>query len=169
MGPGYGWQWRHYGCEYKANEQLEIGNGMEVNGRDQLKNVISLIELAKQYPNESCAKRLLVTAWNPMDLEKMALPCCHYSFQFSVEEDRLNCLVNMRSCDVPLGAPFNIASYALLCYMICHLVQLTPGKLVFSLADAHIYMNAMDAIKEQITRTNQKMAQSRNSRRIQIY
>jgi len=147
-GKSYGFQWRHFGAEYKANEQLEIGQG----GIDQIQWVIDSIRDVKANPSDPRGRRLVVTAWNPMDISKIVLPCCHHSFQFSVNQDKLNCLVTMRSNDLGCGNPYNVASYALLVYMICHLVDLVPGTLVLNLADAHIYLNHIDALKEQLTR-----------------
>jgi dihydrofolate reductase/thymidylate synthase len=152
MGPMYGWQWRHYGAEYVPNVQLDIGQG----GLDQIQWLIDSIKTVKRDPSNSLARRLLVTTWNPVDLPKMAINPCHYCFQFSVSGDRLNCLVNMRSNDMGCGNPFNVASYALLTHMICHLTDLKPGKLVMSLADCHIYTTHIDAFKKQLSRPPRK-------------
>ena len=147
-GPYYAFQWRHFGADYRPNEQLELGQG----GFDQIAQVIEDIKAVKADPTREEARRLVVTAWNPSDLKKTCVPPCHYSFQFQVDGDRLNCMANMRSCDCPVGSPFNVASYALLTHMIGHLTGLIPGTLVLSLADAHIYTNVIDAVKEQLSR-----------------
>jgi dihydrofolate reductase / thymidylate synthase len=147
-GPHYAFQWRHFGHEYRPNEQLELGQG----GFDQITQVIADIKAVKANPTREEARRLLVTAWNPSDLKKACVPPCHYSFQFQVDGDRLNCMANMRSVDCPVGLPFNVASYALLTYAIGHLTGLTPGILVMSLADTHVYTNVIDQVKEQLCR-----------------
>lgn len=149
LGKSYPLQWRHFGAECRPNEQLELGQG----GIDQIKNVIEDIRKVKENPEYEAARRLLVTAWNPTNIKSMALPCCHDSFQFQVDGDNLNCLFRMRSSDTAIGLPCNIAFYALLTYMIGHIVGLQPGTLVASLSDAHIYANCLDQIKEQISRS----------------
>ena len=152
MGNGYGFQWRHFGASRSPNEQLELGQG----GIDQIKSIIDNIIATKQNPSLPQARRLLVSAWNPVDIEKQVLPPCHYSFQFSVDDEYLHCLVNMRSNDIGCGTPFNIASYALLTYMIGNLTDLKPGKLILNIADAHIYVNHVESLKEQIKRPPRK-------------
>lgn len=149
LGKSYPFQWRHFGAECRPNEQLELGQG----GIDQIKNVIEEIRKVKENPEHEAARRLLVSAWNPTDLKNMALPCCHDSFQFQVDGNRLNCLFRMRSSDTAVGLPWNIAFYGLLTYMIGHIVDLQPGTLVASLSDAHIYTNCLDQVKEQISRS----------------
>lgn len=149
LGKSYPLQWRHFGAECRPNEQLELGQG----GIDQIKNVIEEIRKVKENPEYEAARRLLVTAWNPTNIKSMALPCCHDSFQFQVDGDNLNCLFRMRSSDTAIGLPCNIAFYALLTYMIGHIVGLQPGTLVASLSDAHIYTNCLDQIKEQLSRS----------------
>ncbi len=148
MGPGYGFQLRHWGATYVPNVQLEIGSG----GFDQLAWLVDAIRKVKANPGDSLGRRLLISMWNPVDVPKCALPPCHHSFQFSVSENKLNCLVTMRSNDMGCGNPFNIASYALLTYMICHLVGLIPGELVLNMADCHIYLSHLEQIKEQLER-----------------
>lgn len=151
-GPIYGFQWRHYGANYVPNRQLSIGE----EGIDQIQYVIDGIKALKQNASDPRGRRLIVSSWNPSDLDKMCLPPCHYSFQFSVENDKLNCLVNMRSSDLFLGLPWNM-NYALLVHMIAHITDLIPGKLVFNLADAHIYSNCLDQIKIQMKRNFRKL------------
>lgn len=148
MGPCYGFQWRHYGGEYKPNIQLELGQ----SGFDQIAWVIESIKKVKNDPSCSVGRRLLIVAWNPLDMPKCALPCCHYSLQFIVESGFLNCIVTMRSNDLGCGNPFNVASYALLTYMICHLVGLKPGELVLNMGDCHIYLNHIEGLREQVQR-----------------
>lgn len=149
MGKSYPFQWRHFGAECRPNEQLELGQG----GIDQIKGVVEDIRKVKENPEYEAARRLLVTAWNPTDIKKMALPCCHDSFQFQVDGTRLNCLFRMRSSDTPVGLPWNIAFYALLTYMIGHITDLQPGTLVASLSDAHIYTNCLEQVREQLSRS----------------
>lgn len=152
MGPGYPHQWRHFGAEWVLGKQLEL-NSEKNNGVDQIATVIENIKKVKSQPNHPVGRRLVVSAWNPVDLPKMALAPCHFSFVFSVDGGFLHCSVNMRSTDLGCGLGFNIASYALLTYMIGHITNLIPGVLTFNMTNAHIYLNHVDAIKEQIART----------------
>jgi thymidylate synthase len=98
------------------------------------------------------SRRLIVSAWNPADVDKMALPPCHCLFQFYVAGDKLSCQLYQRSADVFLGVPFNIASYALLTMMIAQVCGLKPGDFVHTFGDTHIYLNHMDQVKEQLSR-----------------
>lgn len=141
LGPIYGWQWRNFGSDYQAYDKAPVEQGI-----DQLK---TLIETIKKDPS---SRRLLVSAWNPIDLPRMALPPCHYSFQVTVIGNKLNLLWNQRSVDVALGLPFNIASYALLLHLLAKETNYQEGKLVGFLADTHIYFNHIEGLKEQITR-----------------
>ena len=133
LGPVYGSQWRSW---------------LSADGRkiDQLKEVVDAI---KETPD---SRRLIVSAWNPGELDKMALPPCHLLFQFYVAEGKLSCQLYQRSCDIFLGIPFNIASYALLTMMIAHVTGLKPGDFVHTLGDAHIYLNHIEQVKLQLTR-----------------
>ncbi|MDP2815493.1 MAG: thymidylate synthase, partial [Rectinemataceae bacterium] len=107
------------------------------------------IEQIKKDPN---SRRLIVTAWNPGELDQMALPPCHMFFQFFVADGKLSLLMHQRSCDMFLGVPFNIASYSLLLHMVAQATGLEAHEFVHSLGDAHIYKNHFDAVKEQLTR-----------------
>ncbi len=127
-GPIYGVQWRNF------------------FGVDQLKWVVE--EIKKNPAN----RRLIVSAWNPAQIDKMALPPCHVLYQFQVSGDRLNCLMYQRSVDVFLGLPFNIASYALLTMMVAQVTGYKPGELVMALGDTHIYLNHLDQVREQLKR-----------------
>jgi thymidylate synthase len=98
------------------------------------------------------SRRHLVTAWNPADVDKMALPPCHALFQFYVAEGRLSCQMYQRSADLFLGVPFNIASYALLTLMIAQVTGLAPGEFVLTLGDAHLYLNHLEQAREQLSR-----------------
>jgi thymidylate synthase len=99
------------------------------------------------------SRRLIVTAWNPADVPKMALPPCHLLFQFYVAEGRLSCQLYQRSADIFLGVPFNIASYALLTLMMAQVTGLEPGEFVHTFGDAHLYLNHLDQAHEQLSRT----------------
>lgn len=133
LGPVYGRQWRSWGA----------GSGERI---DQLGRVIASI---KEQPD---SRRHLVVAWNPAEVEQMALPPCHYAFQFYVDSGRLSCLFHMRSIDVFLGLPFNIASYALLTHMIAHHCGLRVGDLIWTGGDVHLYSNHLNQAKEQLQR-----------------
>lgn len=128
LGPVYGKQWRDFG------------------GVDQIVNAINTI---KTNPD---SRRIIVNAWNPPELDKAALPPCHYSFQFQVLNGKLNLLFNMRSNDLALGAPFNFASYAILCHMVAQVCDLEVGTLVYSGADVHVYSNHVEGVTEQLSR-----------------
>jgi thymidylate synthase len=136
LGPVYGVQWRHWKAE----------DGSEVD------QITKLIEQIKQNPN---SRRLIVSAWNPTEIEEMAkagLPPCHTLFQFYVLNGKLSCQLYQRSADMFLGVPFNIASYSLLTLMVAHVTGLQPGEFVHTFGDAHIYKNHIDQVKEQLSR-----------------
>ena len=128
LGPVYGKQW------------------VDFNGTNQIEEVIESI---RTNPN---SRRHIVSAWNPPQIHAMELPPCHMFFQFYVAEDRLSCQIYVRSNDLFLGAPFNIAQYALLTHMIAQQTDLEVGELVYTIGDAHAYLNHLEAIKEQLTR-----------------
>ncbi|MCJ7483050.1 MAG: thymidylate synthase [Thermodesulfovibrionales bacterium] len=141
LGPVYGFQWRHFGAKYNTCDDTYTNCGV-----DQLK---LLIENIKTNPND---RRLILTAWNPCDVDSMALPPCHCLAQFYVANGELSCQLYQRSGDMGLGVPFNIASYALLTHMIAHVTQLKAGDFVHTLGDAHIYTNHVDCLHEQLKR-----------------
>jgi thymidylate synthase len=141
LGPIYGFQWRHFNAEYKNWDSDYSGQGV-----DQLKRVV---EKLKSDPND---RRMIVSAWNPSFIGEMALPPCHYAFQVTVINNKLNLLWNQRSVDTMLGLPFNIASYAILLHLLAKESGLQEGKLVGFLADTHIYVNHLDGAKEQVSR-----------------
>ena len=145
LGPVYGFQWRHFGAEYRGcnDDSYEKDN----KGIDQLQQCIDRIQ------NDPDSRRIIMSAWNPVDLPKMALPPCHLMCQFYVSNGELSCLLYQRSGDIGLGVPFNIASYALLTHLMAHVCGLKPGELVHNIGDAHIYKNHIGAVEEQITRT----------------
>lgn len=133
LGPVYGKQWRRW-------------EGPDGKVIDQLKQVIESI---KTNPN---SRRHIVSAWNPADVEDMALPPCHCLFQFFVADGKLSCQLYQRSADIFLGVPFNIASYALLTHMVAQVCGLEVGDFVHTFGDAHIYHNHFDQVREQLTR-----------------
>jgi len=146
LGRVYGVQWRTWRKfnNYSNETDLEVGHYQEV---DQLLN---LIEGIKRDP---FGRRHILTAWNPGELDQMALPPCHVLSQFYVSDDgELSCQMYQRSADMFLGVPFNIASYSLLTYMIAQVCDLTPGTFVHTIGDAHIYLNHLDAVHEQLKR-----------------
>ena len=133
LGPVYGKQWRSW----------EAADGTTI---DQITNVINEI---KKNPD---SRRLLVVAFNPSDISKMALPPCHAFFQFYVADGKLSCQLYQRSADIFLGVPFNIASYALLVHMVAQVCNLEVGEFIHTLGDAHIYSNHLDQVKLQLSR-----------------
>lgn len=145
LGPIYGFQWRHFNAPYKKFDSNYEGQGI-----DQLKKIV---ETLKTNPRD---RRMIVSAWNPQQFDEMALPPCHYAFQVTVIDGKLNLLWNQRSVDTMLGLPFNIASYALLLHLLAKEANLEEGKLVGFLADVHIYENHTDGAKEQLERDPHK-------------
>ena len=180
LGPVYGFQWRHFGAQYVDAKTDYTGQGV-----DQLAEVIDKLK------NKPYDRRIILSAWNPADLKKMALPPCHMFCQFCVSFPRekegkeevngessahvngngnstahangnsnaspnprgvLSCQLYQRSCDMGLGVPFNIASYALLTHMLADVCDLTPGTLIHTMGDAHVYMDHVDALKIQLGR-----------------
>ena len=140
LGPVYGHQWR----SWPTSEGKEI---------DQISNLINQI---KKTPD---SRRLIVSAWNVGEINKMKLPPCHCFFQFYVADGRLSCQLYQRSADIFLGVPFNIASYALLTQMIAHVCGLECGEFIHTLGDAHIYTNHIDQVNEQLRRKPKKLPQ----------
>lgn len=141
LGPIYGFQWRHFGADYVSYDTDYSGQGV-----DQLKKAIDTL---KANPAD---RRLIVMAWNPTHLQAMALPPCHYGFQLTVIDGRLNLMWNQRSVDTMLGLPFNITSYALLLHLLAKETSLKEGKLIGFLGDVHLYSNHLDGAREQLTR-----------------
>lgn len=133
LGPVYGQQWRSW---------------MNSNG-DRVDQISQVIQQIKMHPY---SRRLLVNAWNVGQLEEMALPPCHYAFQFYVSNGKLSCKWEQRSVDTFLGLPFNISSYALLTYMVAQQCDLEPGELIFSGGDVHLYLNHIEQAKQQLER-----------------
>ncbi|MHC4945486.1 MAG: thymidylate synthase [Planctomycetota bacterium] len=153
LGPIYGWQWRNFGARYQAFDQAPVGQGV-----DQLKRVV---ETLKTNPDD---RRMMIMAWNPVDLGRMALPPCHYCFQVTVTAGRLNLMWNQRSVDVALGLPFNIASYGLLLHLLAREADLAEGRLVGFLGDTHIYTNHVGGLREQLSREPYKLPEIRTKK-----
>jgi thymidylate synthase len=133
LGPVYGYQWRHW----------RTPDGREID------QIMGVIESIRGKPD---SRRHMVSAWNPADVDRMALPPCHALFQFYVAEGRLSCQMYQRSADLFLGVPFNIASYALLTLMVAQVTGLQPGEFVLTLGDAHLYLNHFEQAREQLSR-----------------
>ncbi|WP_419866531.1 thymidylate synthase [Halomonas citrativorans] len=133
LGPVYGYQWRSW-------------PGPKGGSVDQIANVLKQIRTTPQ------SRRLIVSAWNPAQVDEMKLPPCHCLFQFYVANGRLSCQLYQRSADIFLGVPFNIASYALLLAMVAQVTGLEPGEFIHTLGDAHLYSNHFEQAKEQLTR-----------------
>ena len=138
LGPVYGRQWRSWPSP-------------DGGAIDQIANVVAAI---RRNPD---SRRLIVTAWNPAEVEEMALPPCHCLFQFYVAKGRLSCQLYQRSADVFLGVPFNIASYALLTMMVARVTGLAPGEFVHSLGDAHLYLNHIEQARQQLARPPRRL------------
>jgi thymidylate synthase len=138
LGPVYGQQWRSW----------PAADGKTI---DQMAGVVAAI---RRNPD---SRRLIVSAWNPAEVDKMALPPCHCLFQFYVAEGRLSCQLYQRSADVFIGVPFNIASYALLTLMVAQVTELEPGEFVHTFGDAHLYLNHLDQARLQLARTPRRL------------
>lgn len=145
LGPVYGFQWRHFGAEY-----IDCHTDYSGKGVDQLAECIDKIR------NKPYDRRIIMSAWNPADLGQMALPPCHMFCQFYVSfvngKRELSCLLYQRSCDMGLGVPFNIASYALLTRMVAQVCGIDAGELIHTMGDAHVYLDHVDALRVQLER-----------------
>ena len=137
LGPVYGAQWRNFNGEHPKC--------------DQITNIISEIK------NNPDSRRIILSAWNPLQIEQMALPPCHTMAQFRVMNGKLNCQLYQRSADMFLGVPFNIASYSLLTHMLAHICDLEVGEFVWTGGDCHIYMNHLEQVQEQLTRDEREL------------
>ena len=144
LGPVYGHQWRHFNASYENCHTDYNGKGI-----DQLQNVIEMLK----DPEQRNSRRMVVSAWNPCQIDEMALPPCHIMFQFYVRKGKyLSCSMYQRSGDVGLGVPFNIASYSCLTHIIAKHCGLIPDEFVYFLGNAHIYEEHIEPLKEQIQR-----------------
>jgi thymidylate synthase len=147
LGPVYGYQWRSWPAGIDAS----------------IDQIAQLIQQIKTNPD---SRRLIVSAWNPAEVDKMTLPPCHSLFQFYVLDGKLSCQLYQRSADAFLGVPFNIASYALLTMMVAKVCDLQPGDFVHTFGDAHIYLNHLDQVNEQLSRTPRPMPVIRINREV---
>ena len=139
LGPIYGHQWRNFdGATYNSQPQY--------SGKDQIRDILEQLQHSKE------SRRILLSAWNPNQLHEMALPPCHVLAQFRVLDNKLSCQLYQRSCDLGLGAPFNIASYSLLTHIFARECGLDVGDFVYTVGDMHIYENHIEPLKTQITR-----------------
>jgi thymidylate synthase len=140
-GPIYGYQWRHFNAPYTSCNEPPVG------GIDQLQECIRLLR------EDPTSRRIFMSAWNPCQLSEMCLPPCHVSYQFYVNsKNELSCMMYQRSGDMFLGVPFNIASTSLLVYILAHMTDKKPGKIMICIGDAHVYEQHFDAVGEQMTR-----------------
>lgn len=160
LGPVYGHQWRAFSAmsptgDVKDGEPLYLGRGVD--------QVTDLIDTIKSSPD---SRRLIVSAWNPADVPRMALPPCHALWQVRVLNGRMHLQLYQRSADMFLGVPFNIASYSMLLVMLAHVTGYEPGDFVHTLGDAHIYSNHMDQVKLQLTRTPKPLPTLRINREV---
>ena len=151
LGPIYGFQWRHFGGEYQWNQKRIDAKptdnfNPQTPGIDQVQNAIDKL---KNNPND---RRILVSAWNPVAIPQMALPPCHVMHQLVVRDGKLSLIWTQRSCDMFLGVPYNIASYALLLLLYAKEAGMEPGTLKGELHDAHIYQNHIPQVREQLSR-----------------
>lgn len=144
LGPVYGYQMRNFDYPYKS---VQWSDKLVKQGTDQISWLINELKTNPE------SRRMVVSLWNPNQLDQMALPPCHWAFELYVDEGRLNMKLHQRSCDVFLGVPYNIAEYALLLHMIADVTGYVPGILVHDMTNVHIYNNHIDQIKEQLTRT----------------
>lgn len=171
LGPVYGFQWRHFGAEYEGCHADYTGKGVD-----------QIAEIVKKLKSNPYDRRIILSAWNVADLKKMALPPCHMFAQFYVSypdaprgavalkvqngtngrvksKGHLSCVLYQRSCDMGLGVPFNIASYALLTHMFAHACDLVPGELIHTMGDAHVYLDHVEPLEEQLKREPREFPQ----------
>ena len=148
LGPVYGHQWRHFPkleTSDDADAKLLLG---------EVDQISKLVEMIRTSPD---SRRLIVSAWNPGEVDQMALPPCHTLWQVRILDGKLHLQLYQRSADMFLGVPFNIASYALLAVMLAHVTGYEPGEFVHTMGDAHIYLNHLDQVNEQLSRTPREL------------
>lgn len=158
LGPVYGFLWRHFGENYAGPKgspylSLEPEGHYRTAGEIQYHGIDQIARLIKEIKTNPQSRRLIVTGWDPRVATQVALPPCHTLFQFYVQEDRLSCQLYQRSADLFLGVPFNVASYALLTYIVANICGLKPHEFVHTMGDAHIYTNHVEQVKLQLQRT----------------
>ncbi|MDR2268779.1 MAG: thymidylate synthase [Rickettsiales bacterium] len=156
VGPIYGWQWRHFGGEYQWDE-ARIDKDPTDNFNHDKPGVNQLEQVIYKLKNQPTDRRMIVSAWNPVDIPKMGLPACHLMHQLIVRDGKISLTWVQRSCDMFLGVPYNIASYALLLLLYAKESGYQPHLLKGELHDAHIYMNHIDQVKEQLARRPKKL------------
>jgi thymidylate synthase len=149
LGPIYGYQWRNFGGTEDLRNAIRFG--FRRDGFDQIEWLLDEIK------NNPDSRRLILSAWEPNSIADMSLPPCHMMCQFSVRNNQLSCLLYIRSNDAMLGAPFNIASYALLTHIIARECGLGVGDLVYTIGDAHIYLNHINQVREQLGRNPKEL------------
>ena len=151
LGRVYGVQWRHWRkyTERKDMGEAHLGGNRVATDRQEIDQIQQLIDGIKKDPS---GRRHILTAWNPAELDQMALPPCHVMSQFDVTDGYLSCQLYQRSCDMFLGVPFNIASYSLLTHIIARECNLKVGDFVWTGGDCHVYNNHFDAVQEQLSR-----------------
>jgi thymidylate synthase len=147
LGPVYGYQMRNFDYPYKS---IQWSDKLVKQGTDQISWIINELKTNPE------SRRMVVSLWNPNQLDQMALPPCHWAFELYVEDSRLNLKLHQRSCDVFLGVPYNIAEYALLLHMIASVTGYEPGILVHDMTNVHIYNNHIDQMRKQLTRVGYK-------------
>ena len=146
LGPVYGFQWRNFNGTYHGPNTLQNDNTQK-DGIDQLQNIINILK----DPEQRHSRRIILSAWNPVQIDNMALPPCHVLAQFHVSSNNeLSCSLYQRSGDVGLGVPFNIASYSFLTHLLAHHCDLKPKDFVYFLGNAHIYEEHIEALKNQL-------------------
>ena len=156
LGRVYGVQWRHWKTLAERGEESfkdDMGNTFRHTSSTQVKEVDQITNLIEGIKNDPSGRRHILSAWNPGELEQMALPPCHVMAQFDVTDGYLSCQLYQRSCDMFLGVPFNIASYSLLTHIIARECNLKVGEFIWTGGDCHIYSNHIAAVQEQLSRT----------------
>ena len=145
LGPVYGHQWRHFNATYVNCKTDYKGKGV-----DQLQNIINFLK----HPKEKYSRRILMSSWNPQQIDQMALPPCHVLAQFCVTEDtKLSCILYQRSSDIGLGLPFNIASYGFLTHLLAKHCNMEANELIHFIGDAHVYAEHVDILQQQVNRS----------------
>jgi len=148
-GPIYGYQWRNFGANYNCFTGKRLTDDPPFNGFDQLQNIIDQLK----NPDTRNSRRLILSAWNPKQLDQMALPPCHVMCQFNVHDgNKLSCALYQRSCDIFLGIPFNVASYSMLTHLLAKHCELEAYEFIHFMGNVHLYENAIDSAKLQVTR-----------------
>jgi len=168
LGPVYGAQWRHWQAFELENNDLYNSLG-DVQWSYESYDPIYIDQLKVTIENirtDPFSRRHLISAWNPADLSIMKLPPCHYAYQFYVNDDQLDCMVQMRSVDLFLGLPFDLASYAIQLSMVAQLTGYKPGELIFNFGDTHIYLNHIEQVKEQLSREPWPLPELKLNRKI---